>query len=81
VTKFNDVYHQLTRQMKLIAKMQQQLAVMTARRADLPAGLAPDPVPFNTACTGSGGDLARRLKSCRPSSRPTRPRPVPTMSV
>jgi collagen triple helix repeat protein len=49
VTNFDDVYHQLTRQMKLIATMQQQLAVMTAKRAELPAGLASNPVPSGVA--------------------------------
>jgi hypothetical protein len=49
VTNFDDLYHELTRLMALIATMQQQLAVMTARRADLSTGLAPDPVPVGFA--------------------------------
>jgi collagen triple helix repeat protein len=49
VTNFDDVYRELTRPMVLIATLQQQLAVRAARRADLPAGVAPDPVPFRCA--------------------------------
>jgi len=48
VTNFDDVYRELTR-LIAIATLQQLLAAMTARPADLPASPAPDPVPVGFA--------------------------------
>jgi hypothetical protein len=45
VTNFDDVYQQLTGQMKLIANIQKQLAAMTATRADMPPGGTEKPCP------------------------------------
>jgi hypothetical protein len=64
VEHFDDVYQQLTRQMKLIVKMQQQLDVVTARLAQVPADGTRKPCPIR----GCGGTLIFGIKTPVPGT-------------